>query len=73
MSSIRIFLVTTVLLGIVSTQSINKVHLGFPEAWDGDKYRELYCPSKNIPKFLGNFITSHFYKFKFQMAISFVN
>uniref|UniRef100_A0AC34GQ50 Uncharacterized protein n=1 Tax=Panagrolaimus sp. ES5 TaxID=591445 RepID=A0AC34GQ50_9BILA len=43
------------ILGIVISQSVNKVHLGFPEAWDGDKYRELYCPSKNIPKFLDGY------------------
>lgn len=36
-------------------QSFRKVHLGFPEAWDGDKYRDLHCPSKDIPKFLGMF------------------
>jgi hypothetical protein len=35
-------------------QSIKNVHLGFPEAWDGDKFPQMYCPSKNIPKFLGN-------------------
>lgn len=29
--------------------------MGFPEAWDGDKYRELYCPSKNIPKWLDGY------------------
>lgn len=39
--------------GVVTSQSVKKVHLGFPETWDGDKYQELYCPSKNIPKFLG--------------------
>jgi hypothetical protein len=37
-------------------QSVRKVHLGFPDAWDGDKYQELYCPSKNIPKFIGLYI-----------------
>ncbi|CAJ0949347.1 unnamed protein product, partial [Mesorhabditis belari] len=43
------------LLPLVLSQSINKVNLGFPEAWDGDKYRELYCPSKNIPKWLDGY------------------
>lgn len=38
---------------IALTQSVRKVHLGFPESWDGDKFKELYCPSKNIPTFLG--------------------
>ncbi|GMR63020.1 hypothetical protein PMAYCL1PPCAC_33215, partial [Pristionchus mayeri] len=38
-----------------SGQSVDKVHLGFPEAWDGDQYKELYCPSKNIPRFLDGF------------------
>ncbi|KAE9555105.1 hypothetical protein FO519_001680 [Halicephalobus sp. NKZ332] len=55
MSSIRIFLTTSLLLGTAFAQSVNKVHLGFPDAWDGDKYRELYCPSKNIPKFLDGY------------------
>ncbi|KAI1712705.1 retinal pigment epithelial membrane protein domain-containing protein [Ditylenchus destructor] len=36
-------------------QSFRKVHLGFPEAWDGDKYRDLHCPSKDIPKFLDGY------------------
>ncbi|CAI4223079.1 unnamed protein product [Auanema sp. JU1783] len=43
------------ILPLVSTQSFSKSHLGFPEAWDGDKYKELYCPSKNIPKFLDGY------------------
>ncbi|CAJ0572065.1 unnamed protein product, partial [Mesorhabditis spiculigera] len=43
------------LIAAVCGQSINKVHLGFPETWDGDKYRELYCPSKNIPKWLDGY------------------
>ncbi|CAJ0569108.1 unnamed protein product, partial [Mesorhabditis spiculigera] len=43
------------LIVAVCGQSINKVHLGFPETWDGDKYRELYCPSKNIPKWLDGY------------------
>lgn len=38
---------------IAVAQSVRKVHLGFPESWDGDKFKELYCPSKNIPTFLG--------------------
>lgn len=36
-------------------QTFRRVHLGFPEAWDGDKYRDLNCPAKNIPRFLGSF------------------
>jgi hypothetical protein len=45
-------------------QSVNRVHVGFPDAWDGDRYHELYCPSKNIPQFLGKincdfFINTH--------------
>ncbi|CAI5454457.1 unnamed protein product [Caenorhabditis angaria] len=36
-------------------QSFNQTHLGFPDSWDGDKYRELYCPSKNIPKWLDGY------------------
>ncbi|EPB77854.1 hypothetical protein ANCCEY_03030 [Ancylostoma ceylanicum] len=43
------------LLPTILCQSFRNVHLGFPDAWDGDKYRELYCPSKNIPKFLDGF------------------
>lgn len=39
---------------IARGQSFKNVYLGFPDSWDGDKYSELYCPSKNIPKFLGN-------------------
>uniref|UniRef100_A0A915DB20 Methyltransferase FkbM domain-containing protein n=1 Tax=Ditylenchus dipsaci TaxID=166011 RepID=A0A915DB20_9BILA len=39
----------------VNAQSFRKVHLGFPEAWDGDKYQELHCPSKDIPKFLDGY------------------
>ncbi|KAI6235749.1 hypothetical protein M3Y95_00084400 [Aphelenchoides besseyi] len=46
-----ILIVTTITYG----QSVRKVHLGFPEAWDGDKYQELYCPSKNIPKFIDGY------------------
>ena len=42
-------------------QSFKKVHLGFPEAWDGDKYQELHCPSRNIPKFLGIPPTIHLF------------
>ncbi|KAK0396793.1 hypothetical protein QR680_001859 [Steinernema hermaphroditum] len=37
---------------LTAAQSFNGVHVGFPEAWDGDKYNELYCPSKNIPRYL---------------------
>ncbi|KAK6765229.1 hypothetical protein RB195_025242 [Necator americanus] len=44
-----------VLLPAVLNQSFENSYLGFPDAWDGDKYRELYCPSKNIPKFLDGF------------------
>uniref|UniRef100_A0A914YSE8 Uncharacterized protein n=1 Tax=Panagrolaimus superbus TaxID=310955 RepID=A0A914YSE8_9BILA len=58
MIPLRLVLLSSALLsifGIVTSQSVNKVHLGFPEAWDGDKYRELYCPSKNIPKFLDGY------------------
>uniref|UniRef100_A0AC35U8D3 Carotenoid oxygenase n=1 Tax=Rhabditophanes sp. KR3021 TaxID=114890 RepID=A0AC35U8D3_9BILA len=36
-------------------QSVKNVHLGFPERWDGDKYKELYCPAKNIPKFIDGY------------------
>ncbi|VDL70728.1 unnamed protein product [Nippostrongylus brasiliensis] len=43
------------LLPLIRCQSFEKTHLGFPDAWNGDKYRELYCPSKNIPKFLDGF------------------
>lgn len=45
------------------------VSIGFPDSWDvstlsnkncmitfkGDKYQELYCPAKNIPKFLDGY------------------
>ena len=49
-------------LATVRTQNVNRVGLGFPDAWDGDKYKELYCPSKNIPSFLGSFaFISHLY------------
>lgn len=49
-------IIALLLVGVptILAQSFNQTHLGFPEAWDGDKYRELYCPSKNIPKWLGN-------------------
>ncbi|VDM75421.1 unnamed protein product [Strongylus vulgaris] len=46
---------TFLLLPVVVSQSIKNISFGFPSAWDGDKYRELYCPSKNIPKFLDGF------------------
>uniref|UniRef100_A0A1I7Z3C5 Carotenoid oxygenase n=1 Tax=Steinernema glaseri TaxID=37863 RepID=A0A1I7Z3C5_9BILA len=36
-------------------QSFNGVQLGFPETWNGDKHNELYCPSKNIPRFLDGY------------------
>lgn len=39
----------------VETQTFRNVNLGFPEAWDGDKYDKLHCPAKNIPKFIGWF------------------
>ncbi|KAI3413938.1 hypothetical protein GPALN_011411 [Globodera pallida] len=39
---------------LVFAQSLRNVHLGFPEAWDGDKFPEIYCPSKNIPKWLSD-------------------
>ncbi|VDO60603.1 unnamed protein product [Heligmosomoides polygyrus] len=42
-------------LPFVRCQSFEKSHLGFPDTWNGDKYRELYCPSKNIPKFLDGY------------------
>ncbi|CAD5222417.1 unnamed protein product [Bursaphelenchus xylophilus] len=48
-------LILLLLFGSAFSQSVRKVHLGFPEAWDGDKYKELYCPSKNIPKFLDGY------------------
>ncbi|KAI6176686.1 hypothetical protein M3Y97_00825900 [Aphelenchoides bicaudatus] len=40
---------------LISAQSVRKVHLGFPDSWDGDKYQELFCPSKNIPKFIASY------------------
>ncbi|KAL3068462.1 hypothetical protein niasHT_030753 [Heterodera trifolii] len=40
---------------LVSAQSLRNIHLGFPEAWDGDKFPEIYCPSKNIPKWLDGY------------------
>ncbi|VDN23805.1 unnamed protein product [Cylicostephanus goldi] len=43
------------LLPLVLSQSIQNISVGFPNAWDGDRFRELYCPSRNIPKFLGKF------------------
>lgn len=49
-------LLVAVTVAILRAQSVDKVSLGFPEAWDGDKYKELYCPSKSIPKFLGKLI-----------------
>ncbi|EGT43206.1 hypothetical protein CAEBREN_11287 [Caenorhabditis brenneri] len=50
-------IIVLLLVGVptVLSQSFNQTHLGFPEAWDGDKYRELYCPSKNIPKWLDGY------------------
>ncbi|RCN42157.1 hypothetical protein ANCCAN_11899, partial [Ancylostoma caninum] len=51
----KMFAPTLLLLPTVLCQSFRNAHLGFPDAWDGDKYRELYCPSKNIPKFLDGF------------------
>ncbi|CAB3400403.1 unnamed protein product [Caenorhabditis bovis] len=44
-----------ILLPSSLAQSFNRSHLGFPESWDGDKYRELYCPSKNIPKWIDGY------------------
>jgi hypothetical protein len=51
--------IVVLLMGIVvqmaQSQSFRNVHQGFPEAWDGDKFQELYCPARNIPKFIGRF------------------
>ncbi|VDM59251.1 unnamed protein product [Angiostrongylus costaricensis] len=46
---------TTLVLPIVLGQTFENIHVGFPDAWHGDKYRELFCPSTNIPKFLDGF------------------
>ncbi|VDD93969.1 unnamed protein product [Enterobius vermicularis] len=48
-------LLVAVTVAVLQAQSVDKVSLGFPEAWDGDKYKELYCPSKSIPKFLDGY------------------
>ncbi|VDO70789.1 unnamed protein product [Haemonchus placei] len=47
--------IIAVILPLVESQSFENVHVGFPDTWNGDRYRELYCPSKNIPKFLDGF------------------
>uniref|UniRef100_A0A0N5BYQ1 Carotenoid oxygenase n=1 Tax=Strongyloides papillosus TaxID=174720 RepID=A0A0N5BYQ1_STREA len=39
----------------MACQSVKNVINGFPERWDGDKFNELYCPSKNIPNFIDGY------------------
>lgn len=51
-----LFAFNSFLLNVCNAQTFRKVHLGFPETWNGDKYSKLNCPAKNIPKFIGIFL-----------------
>ncbi|CEF60755.1 Carotenoid oxygenase family-containing protein [Strongyloides ratti] len=42
-------------ISYIKCQSVKNVINGFPERWDGDKFNKLYCPSKNIPKFIDGY------------------
>uniref|UniRef100_A0A0M3HTB4 Lectin_legB domain-containing protein n=1 Tax=Ascaris lumbricoides TaxID=6252 RepID=A0A0M3HTB4_ASCLU len=55
MASLSSFFCVLIVTLMAPTQSTNNLEYGFPDTWDGDKEREMLCPSRNIPKFLDGY------------------